>query len=87
MLEKETINAIAKTVATANLGSQSLSSVTSAPTIDSLGRDAIQITIALTPGSSDAISGTAAVRTSAEINQKLQEAGEERFSIIRYSTQ
>ena len=38
------------------------------------------------PGSEDNISGAAVLRTLVEINQKLQEAGEERFPIIRYRT-
>ena len=80
------IDAIAKSVATATHGSQSFSTVMSAPIVDSTGRDALEITIVLTPGSADNISGAAAVRTLAEINRRLQEAGEERFSFIRYST-
>jgi hypothetical protein len=86
MLEIDKIDAIARSVATATLGSQRFSSIISAPTVDSLGRDALQITIVLMPGSEDNISGAAVLRTLVEINQKLQEAGEERFPIIRYRT-
>jgi hypothetical protein len=86
MLDSEKIDAIARSVATATLGSQCFSSIISTPRVDSLGRDALQITIVLMPGSADNISGAAALRTLAEINRKLQEASEERFSVIRYRT-
>jgi hypothetical protein len=77
---------IAKEVATANLGHQSVKSVHSSQILDSMGRDALQIEITLTPGSSSAVSGTAASTTIFELNKRLQQAGEERFPIVRGSS-
>jgi hypothetical protein len=78
------IDAIASEVATANLGSQSIQSVQSSQTLDSRGRDALQIVITLTPGSSLNVTGKSASTTIFELNKKLQEAGEERFPIVRW---
>jgi hypothetical protein len=85
-IDERKIISIATEVATANLGSSSFADVRSNPTIDSMGREALQITIVLTPGSSAKVTGEAAANTVSDINQKLQDAGEERFSIVRYST-
>jgi hypothetical protein len=83
-IEKERIEDIAKRVATANLGVTGISSAISSPTIDSTGRAALEITIVLTPGSSAAITGRTAANTVLALNQALQEAGEERFPIVRW---
>ena len=53
MLDQETIDTIARQVATANLSSTNVTGVFSAPTTDSEGRDALRITIVLAEGSSD----------------------------------
>jgi len=78
------IDSIATEVATASLGAQSIKSVRSSQTHDSLGRDALQIEITLTPGSSSAVSGIVASTTIVELNKRLQQAGEERFPIVRW---
>jgi len=78
------IDTIAKEVTTANLGHQSVKSVHSSQILDSMGRDALQIEITLTPGSSSAVSGTLASTTIFELNKRLQQAGEERFPIVRW---
>jgi hypothetical protein len=79
------IDAIAKQVATANLGSQSVKSVRSSQTIDSMGRDALQIVITFTPGSLSQVTGRAASTTIFELSKRLLEMGEERFPIVRWA--
>jgi hypothetical protein len=80
------IVSIARTVATANLGSASFTGVLSGSTIDSMGREGLQITIVLAPGASVGVTGEAAVNMVFDINKRLQDAGEERFSVVRYAT-
>jgi hypothetical protein len=57
--------------------------VTTAPVIDSAGAEAIEITIALTPGSSAAMGERPAQAVSALIRE-LADAGENRFPIVRF---
>jgi len=86
-LSDDKIIEIAKQVAAENLASGTVGTIRSASIIDSLGRDALEITIVLTPGSSSAVTGDMAVNTVFDLNQRLQEAREERFSIVRYSSE
>jgi hypothetical protein len=79
------VDAIAKQVATAHLGSGSVKSVHSSQTLDSLGRDALQIVITFTPGSLSYVTGRAASTTIFELSKKLLEMGEERFPIVRWA--
>jgi len=78
------IDAIATQVATEILG-QDFKNANSTHTLDSMGRDALQIVITLTPGSSSHVTGKAASTTMFELNKRLQEAGEERFPIVRWA--
>jgi hypothetical protein len=87
MLDKEEIATITKAAATTTLGSQSFVDVANTAITDSTGGDALQITIVLTPGSTDAITGERALRTLGEIRTRLQEAGEQRLPIVEYATQ
>jgi hypothetical protein len=84
-LTDEKVIEIAKGVATAN--NVSFASVVTAPAIDSTGSEAIEIKIVLTPGSSDAIMGERSARTVSQLIQKLVDAGEGRFPIVRYEEQ
>jgi hypothetical protein len=86
MLEKEKIEQIAKAVASANLASSSVSEVRSEPFVDSEGHDALRITVILTPGSADKISGDATLNTLVKIQSELQRAGENRFALVQYAT-
>jgi hypothetical protein len=86
MLKEPDINTIAQKVASANLVSESVVSVISSPTVDSAGDPALRITITVTPESTSAISGDAALKTLHEIHRLLQERGEDRFPIIEYTT-
>jgi hypothetical protein len=79
------IDAIAKQVVTANLGSESVKSVHSSKTVDSLGRDALQIVITFTPGALSHLTGRAASTTMFELSKRLLEMGEDRFPIVRWA--
>jgi hypothetical protein len=86
-METKDIDSIAKQVASANLSSDSVVNVVSEPIIDSEGDAALKITIVLTPGSTDSISGDAALNTLFQMQQRLQAAGENRFAIVEYATE
>jgi hypothetical protein len=88
-LSDDQIIEIAKEAAAANLASGIWSGAIRNPVsiIDSLGRDGLSITIVLTPGSSSKVTGDMAVNTVFDLNQRLQRAGEDRFSIVRYSSE
>jgi hypothetical protein len=84
MLEEKTISTIASSVARRN-GTVVLD-VTTWPTATFTGEDALRIRIEVTPESSVAISGKAALDTLVEIEQELHKNGEDRFAIVEYST-
>jgi hypothetical protein len=86
MLDQKTIDTIARQVAAANLSSANVTGVFSAPTTDSEGHDALRITIVLTEGSSDVISGKKTLDTLAQLQDSLQKQGEDRFAFIEYAT-
>jgi len=87
MLDKDEIATITKAAATTTLGSQSLVDVANTAVTDSTGDDALKITIVLTPGSTESITGELVLRTLGEISARLQQAGEERLPIVYYATQ
>jgi hypothetical protein len=78
---------IAKGVAKAN--NVSFDAVETAPAVDSTGASAIEIKFILTPGSSAAIVSKpeSSALTVSQLVQRLSDAGEERFPIIRYEEQ
>jgi hypothetical protein len=84
-LSSEKIIEIARGVATAN--NVNFTSIVPTPAIDSTGSEAIEIKILLTPGSSEAIMGETSARTVSQLIQKLADAGEGRFPIVRYEEQ
>ena len=84
-IEKNEIDEIATQVAAEILGAALVSSAVTTTTVDSRGSDALKITINLTPGSAAGITGKAASTTVFALKQRLQEAGEERFPIVRWS--
>lgn len=73
---------IAKRVATAN--NVSFVTVSTAPAFDSMGGEAVEITILLTQGSTQKIMGERSARTVSDVIQKLADAGEGRSPIVRY---
>lgn len=86
MLAQNQIIKIANDVAMANLTSSSVSRVISEPTVNSEGRDALKIIIVINPGAAAKIKGDAALDTLVQIQDRLREAGEERFPIVEYAT-
>jgi hypothetical protein len=86
-LDQDKIATITKAAATTTLGSESFVDVANTSITDSTGDNALQITIVLTPGSTDEITGERVLRTLSEIRKRLQEAGEERLPIVHYATQ
>jgi hypothetical protein len=81
-LSDDKVIEIAKNVAAAN--NVSFVTVATAPAIDSMGCEAIEVTIVLTPGSSGTIMGERSARTVSQVIQKLADAGEARSPIVRY---
>ena len=86
MLDEKRIRKIAQEVASANLTSANISSVSSSPTIDSEGHDALRITIVIKSGSESKIGGDAALDTLVGIKDRLRREGEERLAIVEYAT-
>jgi hypothetical protein len=89
MLKERDINRIVVEVAGATLRSGDLQAVAgakSAPTVDSQGDPALKVTIFLTAGSTDSIQGKDVLKTLDQLQQRLQEEGEERFPIIEFET-
>ena len=86
MLDEKKIDEIAQEVASANLASANVTSVSSSPMTDSFGHDALRITIVIKSGAETKISGDAALDTLVGIRDQLRLAGEERSAIIEYAT-
>ncbi|MGC2778811.1 MAG: hypothetical protein WA418_24595 [Bradyrhizobium sp.] len=87
MIDRNKINQIAKEVAAAHLSSENIVDAISEPTTDSEGRDALRITIVIKPGVVQRFAGDAVLDTLVQIQDRLREAGEERFPIIEYATE
>jgi hypothetical protein len=87
MIDQDKIKRIAEKAAKVTLGTGSVSSVTSAPILDSEGHDALRITIILTPGSLDMLGGDQLVDATVEIHDTLQNQGEERFPFVRFASE
>jgi hypothetical protein len=85
MSDERTIKSIARKVATANLGKSNVAGVLSKEIVDSEGRDALLITIVLPPGSSDSIKGPELLNTMVQIQDRLQQQGENRFPFVKYA--
>ena len=86
MLDEKRIEEIAQEVASENLASSNISSISSSTAIDSEGHDALRITIVINPGSEAKIKGDAALDTLVGIQDRLRREGEERFAIVEYAT-
>ena len=86
MLDEKRIRKIAQEVASSNLASTNISSVSSSAAIDSEGHEALRITIVIEAGSESRINGDAALDTLVGIQDRLRSEGEERFAIVEYAT-
>jgi hypothetical protein len=87
MLDDKRIAQIATEVATANLSRQNFTSITSGSDTDSTGQEALRITIVIPAGAEKRIQGNAALSTLVQMQERLREAGEDRFPIIEYATE
>jgi len=86
MLDEKRIREIAQEVARANLASTNVTSVSSSPTIDLEGHDALRITIVIKSGAESRIGGDAVLDTLVGIKERLRREGEERLAIVEYAT-
>ncbi|MGH7031513.1 MAG: hypothetical protein ACREE9_01275 [Stellaceae bacterium] len=57
------------------------------PAIDSEGREALRVTIVIQPDAAGRLEGDAILDTLVHIQDRLREAGEERFAIVQYATE
>jgi hypothetical protein len=87
MLDDRKIAQIASEVAVANLSRQNFTSIESSSTADSTGEGALRIVIVIPPGAESRIQGDATLSTLVQMQERLRDAGEERFPIIEYSTE
>lgn len=85
MTDKE-IEKLATEVAKELLGPREVESVSSEPTIDSSGEEAIWLTIVIAEGALDRVSDDAVLDTLVGIQRRLDERGEVRFPIVGYAT-
>lgn len=86
MLNEKRIREIVQEVATANLTSANVSSVSRSAAIDSQGHGALRITIVIKPGSASKIKDDATLDTLFGIQDRLRAEGEQRFPIVEYAT-
>ncbi len=86
MLDQNEIIRIVRDSVTANFKREFVGDVIVEPAVDSRGQDALRITIVIKPGAANRISGEAAVNNVVQIQDRLLEAGDERFPIIQYAT-
>lgn len=84
MLDFQTIESIAGRLAAQRLGT--LERVLARPATDSEGKDAVRVTIVLTPRAVSELSGDEALDLLTELNQTLEREGEERFAAVYYAT-
>lgn len=87
MLKRDEIIRIVREVATANLPSRTVQDVLVEPTIDSVGQDAVRITIVIPPDTAARLGGHAVLDTLVQIRRRLRESGEDRSPIVGYATQ
>lgn len=86
MLDEKRIREIAQDVAIANSASTNVTSVSSSPTTDSEGHDALRITIVIKSGSEIEDWGRCGPYTLVGIQRRLRREGEERLAIVEYAT-
>jgi hypothetical protein len=87
MLAKEKIEDIAAAAARAYLPPGAFERVIVEPAIDSLGNDALRITIVLQADSVRKITGEAASKLSLSLNDAMEDERDERFPILGYATE
>jgi hypothetical protein len=87
MLGHEQVENIANGVAAAHLSGSTVRNIIAEPTVDSEGREALRIIIVIEPGAATRIKGDAALDILVQLQERLRQAGDERFPIIEYATE
>jgi hypothetical protein len=87
MLDYAEISQIVESSARPILGRENVVRVFSEPGMDSEGKDAVRITIVITPGAVARIKGDALLDNLVEIHKRLSEGGEERTPMVGYATE
>jgi hypothetical protein len=87
MLKPAQISKIAEEVAKAKLSPDVVSQVIAEPTTDSEGLEALRVTIVIESGAAIRLKGDSVLDTLVQIQDRLREAGENRFAIVEYATQ
>jgi hypothetical protein len=87
MLDMETIKQVSTEIAKANFGPENVVRVESEPTVDSTGKEALDILIVVAPSVPDNLTGDNVVDTPVQISARLMEAGDEHLPIIGYATE
>ena len=88
MLDLEKVNQLAAEAAAASFGKANVSRVSSEPTVDSTGREALRILIVF-PGKSipKEVSGDAVLKNLVRLDNMLQQNGDDRLPILQYATE
>ena len=87
MLTPAQISEVAEEVARAKLTPNVVKQVLAEPTTDSEGHEALRVTIVIEPGAANRIKGDSIRDTLVQIQDRLREAGEDRFAIVECATQ
>ena len=87
MLTPAQISEVAEEVARAKLTPNVVKQVLAEPTTDSEGHEALRVTIVIEAGAANRIKGDSIRDTLVQIQDRLREAGEDRFAIVEYATQ
>lgn len=87
MIAAEQIDSIVTEAARRTLGAKAVERAFSEPTVDSVGKDALRVTIVLKPKSVESIDGDSALDTLVKIQHDLEAQGEERRAIVGYATE
>jgi len=87
MLKPIKISEIAGQAARTKLGANVVSEVLAEPATDSEGSEALRVTIVIKPGAAKTLKGDSVLDALLEIQDRLREAGEDRFAIVKYATQ
>ncbi len=87
MLPTRQIEEIATKVAQANLTPEVAHRVLSEAIVDSEGQDALRLTIVIAPEAVEKIDGRRLLDNLVDTQRQLQQAGEERYAVLSYTTE
>ena len=87
MLDLPAVSTIIDRAATATLKGVKLSGVNTQPAVDSIGNDALHVTIVVAGDAAKDISGDEALDVIVRIQQDLQRSGDDRFAIVDFATE